>query len=104
MNSKKLERLFPYINNISKLKIDDDSINYISIRDDANIITIIIQQHLNNFNLSSTNIVITDATAGVGGNTLSFANNFEYVNAIEINKLRCDYLRNNIDTYQYQKC
>ena len=47
------------------------------------------------------NLIITDATAGIGGNTISFANNFFKVNAIEINKKRFDFLKNNINVYNF---
>ena len=40
---------------------------------------------------------ITDATACVGGNTVSFARVFATVNAIELDAIRCDMLYNNIE-------
>lgn len=40
--------------------------------------------------------VITDGTACIGGNTYSFAKEFRSVNAIEIDPLRCSYLKNNL--------
>nr|AEX62675.1 putative methyl transferase [Moumouvirus Monve] len=46
-------------------------------------------------------LVITEMTAGVGGNVLNFAKYFKYVNAIEINKTRYEYLQNNIKLYNY---
>jgi 16S rRNA G966 N2-methylase RsmD len=96
-NVKLKIRLFPYIediNKMKKLKIDKDSIYYISIREDADIITNIIK------NLFIKNdIYVTDATAGVGGNTISFAQNFKHINSIEINKIRYSYLLNNINIY-----
>jgi len=46
-------------------------------------------------------LVITDMTAGVGGNVLNFANYFKYVNAIEIDSLRCEYLKKNVNTYDH---
>ena len=41
-------------------------------------------------------IVLTDATANVGGNTASFATHFEEVHAVELVPLHCDMLRNNL--------
>ena len=102
-NKKTLIRLFPYINNknnIHELKIDNESIHYISIREVAEVITDIIIKHLysiNNININ--NIIITDATAGVGGNTISFCKHFKTVNAIELDNQRFDYLSNNINVY-----
>ena len=102
-NKKTLIRLFPYINNknnINDLKIDNDSIHYISIREVADIITIIVKKHIYNINnIDINNITITDATAGVGGNTISFCKHFKNVNAIEINEKRYEYLLNNINVY-----
>lgn len=40
--------------------------------------------------------IITDGTACIGGNTYSFAKEFKKVNAIEIDPLRCSYLKNNV--------
>ncbi len=102
-NKKTLIRLFPYINNknnINDLKIDNDSIHYISIREVADIITKIIKKHIYNIsNININNITITDATAGVGGNTISFCKHFKNVNAIEINDTRYNFLVNNINVY-----
>lgn len=48
--------------------------------------------------LKTKKITITDATAGIGGNTLSFSMFFDKVNAIEIDRTRYNYLVNNIST------
>ena len=47
-----------------------------------------------------TNLIITDAMACVGGNTLSFSNTFDKVNAIEMNTTRFQYLVNNMNEYK----
>lgn len=83
-----------------KLMIDDESVSYISIPEDANKITKIIKQHCNTLKLSTENITITDATSGVGGDIISFANNFGNVNAIEYDATRYKFLANNIETYK----
>lgn len=96
-------RLFPYLKNkalAAKLKIDDDSLHYISIREFAKKISDIITFHLKGIGIDPYNAIITDATAGVGGNTLSFAKYFRYIYAIEIDKIRADYLKNNIQVYE----
>jgi 16S rRNA G966 N2-methylase RsmD len=41
--------------------------------------------------------IITDGTACVGGNTISFAKMFTYVNAIEMNENRCSMLFRNVE-------
>ena len=43
--------------------------------------------------------IITDTTAGVGGDTISFSFKFKHIYAIEINKTRAEYLNNNINVY-----
>ena len=101
-NLKMLLRLFPYINDkkrAARLKIDEDSIHFISLREVANKITSIILYHLNKLELNLDNICITDATAGVGGNTLSFGMNFKTIDAIELDDTRYEYLVNNINIY-----
>lgn len=103
--SKKLKtilRLFPYLDNkekASKLMIDDDSIHYISVREYAQKITSIIEYHLSELGIKNNNAIVTDATAGVGGNAISFGMKFKYINAIELDKTRSDYLINNLKVY-----
>jgi predicted RNA methylase len=41
--------------------------------------------------------VVTDATAAVGGNTLSFARAFAHVNAVELSAQRASMLQHNVD-------
>nr|QBK88613.1 MAG: RNA cap guanine-N2 methyltransferase [Mimivirus LCMiAC01] len=102
VNKEKLLRLFRYLDDKSKislLKIDPESIYYITPRDHATQICHIIINHISKLGMNINNIIITDATAGVGGDTISFAFVAKYVNAIEINKIRVEYLKNNIEIY-----
>lgn len=99
---RSLLRLFPFLDDPSKadqLKIDPDSMHYISLREDAENISLIIVNHLNKLNLDPKNTIITDATSGVGGNTISFAMSFKWVYGIEMDPLRCNYLKNNLSVY-----
>jgi hypothetical protein len=95
-------RLFPYIDNIKlmhNLQIDDESLYFISIREDAEKITKII---LDDSTISTSGpLIITDATAGVGGNTISFgmSKKFQYINSIELDNQRYNFLDNNINIY-----
>lgn len=101
-SNKILLRLFPYLEDkdkASELKIDQDSMHYISIKEVANKISNIIKSHLQEIKLNYNNSIITDATAGVGGNTISFAKNFKFVYSVEIDKTRSEYLLNNINVY-----
>lgn len=98
-------RIFPELEKkekLLKLKIDHESLKYISMKEYAHKITNIIKHHSNELNLDTNNMILTDCTAGVGGNTLSFASIFYKINAIEMNVRRAHYLKNNIDIYNYK--
>lgn len=98
-----MELLFPHNDDISiydKLLIDDESVTHITIPNDALIITNLIDKHCKQLNINPSEQIITDITAGVGGNIFSFSKTFKLVNAIEINTLRYKYLHNNIDIYK----
>ncbi|AYV78442.1 MAG: putative RNA methylase [Edafosvirus sp.] len=101
-NRDRILRLFPYINNktqFNKLKIDNDSIAYITPKEFAEKISQIIISHVFKLEMEPENIIITDATAGVGGNTISFAKYFKHVHAIELDKERAEFLENNLSIY-----
>lgn len=46
------------------------------------------------------NITITDSTSNNGSDTISFCLNFKYVNAIELNEVNFEVLRNNCNVYK----
>nr|WBF70685.1 hypothetical protein [Megavirus caiporensis] len=116
-NLKKL--IFPPIIDakINKIMIDTESIKYITFNTSAQEITNIIINSVNDFPCplgkepdywislnnqdKAKNLIITEMTAGVGGNVLNFAKYFKFVNAIEINKIRYDYLKSNVELYEY---
>jgi tRNA/tmRNA/rRNA uracil-C5-methylase (TrmA/RlmC/RlmD family) len=96
-------RIFPVLKNkldYSKLKIDEESFNYITIREIADFTSKVICHHLINDFLNPLRSVVCDLTAGVGGNTLSFSNYFSQVHAVEIVKDRYDDLINNSNVYK----
>jgi len=98
----KISRIFPQLKNsnyYSKLLIDEESFSFITIREIAELTSKIISYHLikNNINPQKSNII--DYTAGVGGNVLSFSKYFNTVYAIEIDKIRSEYLQNNLNIY-----
>jgi 16S rRNA G966 N2-methylase RsmD len=104
INTALKRKLFPYLeeNTLFKdLKIDYDSIYYITTRDASVEICNIIINYLRKMNIQSSELVITDMTAGVGGNTLLFGKYFKYINAIEIDYIRCSYLKHNVKVYGY---
>jgi predicted RNA methylase len=105
MNDKLLMKIFPKNNccNIKNLKYDSEGLWSISYPDLANSLT----KHIKVFENESFKLdTIIDATAGVGGNVLSFADTFDNVYCIEINDKRFEYLENNIKNYSYNniKC
>ena len=54
-------------------------------------------------NKNTKNLTITDATAGVGGDTLCFAQQFKKVNAIELDPLHCIIISHNLSMYKKQE-
>lgn len=103
--NNKISRIFPVLknfSNFSKIKIDDESFSFITIREIADIISKIICHHLLQYNLNPQKIKIADYTAGVGGNVLSFSKYFKYIYAIEIDIKRAEYLENNIKVYGFK--
>jgi predicted RNA methylase len=96
MSINYIYKYFPFISKYkySQLKIDDIGMYSISTPKNADIISKLIKK-----NFFAQNIIVTDAMAGVGGNTLSFASNFYFVNSIELDVKRFGYLVSNIDLY-----
>lgn len=98
------ERLFPNNNDsqiYEKVQIDNDSVTYITVPSDAETITKYIEKHCKLIRLQPSELTITDATSGVGGNVISFAKTFKSVNAIELDTLRYQFLNNNVNAYEY---
>lgn len=85
----------------SNIKFSYDALTFMSKRLDAEIITSIIIYHIKSLKLCHENLIITDATSGIGGNTLSFAYFFKKVNAIESDVDTFKMLKKNIDTYKF---
>jgi 16S rRNA G966 N2-methylase RsmD len=113
------KKIFPPIaeEKICHLMIDEESLKYITYATSAQEITNIIMNNLSDFpcpklvekekweektlNKKMKKLVITEMTAGVGGNVLNFANHFKYVNAIEIDSVRYNFLNKNVQLYNY---
>jgi 16S rRNA G966 N2-methylase RsmD len=99
-----LDKLFPSTSRITiqKLKIDDESVKYITIPKDSKRIQDILCERLKDkFEKTNGifNATIVDCTSGVGGDVLSFAKYFSNVVAIELDTIRSTYLKNNVDAY-----
>jgi 16S rRNA G966 N2-methylase RsmD len=89
--------LFPIEPNIlyNNLLMTNEGLYSITHAHYANQITNFIIQSLGS-NKKSNDLIITDATANVGGNTLNFSKHFKHVNAIELSKINCHVLKNNV--------
>ena len=97
------KRIFPdiQIDKLDDLQFDEEGLWSITIPNEANKITNIIISYLSkkNSNIIPQYLTITDATAGLGGNVISFSEKFKQVNAIEIDKSRFAMLFNNTSIY-----
>lgn len=80
--------------NNDKILIDDVGKYSITLPDKTKIITNLISKYLN-----SKDIIVTDAMACIGGDTLSFSKEFKSVNAIELDKTRFEYLKHNMGLF-----
>lgn len=91
------DRLFPIKPGVDldKLKLTNIAKYSICTPQYAEIISRIIASYF----INHPTIVVTDATAAVGGNTISFAQYFFHVNSIEINKTHFDMLVHNLNVY-----
>ena len=92
------DKLFPVYENkeiLNKLKIDNDSVSFISSPIYADKISKIIINHC-----KTNKLIISDCTAGCGGDSISLLNKFNKVYSFEKNLIRYYYLLNNIKQYK----
>ena len=89
-------KFFPKDKNVKfeDLKLSNIGAYSITDPDTAQMISDIIKKYSD-----KKNIVITDANANMGGNSINFAQNFDKVNSVEIIKKHCEILENNLRTY-----
>lgn len=83
----------------SKLLLGPDSVHIMTKPDEADLITRLVVQKCRSGRSVDT-LTITDATANVGGNTLSFSRVFKKVNSIEIDPVNFQALIHNIQSYK----
>lgn len=101
MNYNVIKKVFPLdnCNNIKNLKYDNEGLYSISHPESADTIS----KKIKLFEKSGINLqTIIDATAGLGGNTLSFAKYFDKVISIEIDEKRFNHLQDNVKCYKYE--
>lgn len=98
-----LDKLFPRINkvNIDNLKINNECLSYITTPDNASQISLYISKHIIPYKHPK-DVVIIDAMACVGGDSIIFCSIFGSVISIEIDKLRYENLKNNLEEYKFK--
>lgn len=97
INIDYLKTIFPENDNLGFIQTDEEGLFSVSSKNVSKFICNIIKKYLRTTDYKD--ITITDATAGIGGNTISFMSNYGKVNAVEINKTRFNYLKNNVNLY-----
>lgn len=95
------KKLFPDEKNVEKdlLQVSHEALYSVTKPDKAKKIQKIITKHLNDIHKTPQDCVITDATACVGGDTLSFATYFKTVQSVELNPSHHKMLENNVRVY-----
>jgi precorrin-6B methylase 2 len=99
VKSKNIANIFPQTNNYDMLKYDDDTLTFISTKYQARRIIKIIKMYLSAMKKNIKILKIVDATACIGGDTISFAKYFNHVYSIEMDKVRYEWLKNNVNVY-----
>ena len=85
-------------NKMKKLKFNLESLNYATPYNlSKKIINFILINYKKYFD--NNKITITDGTANIGGDSITFAHYFNKVNSIEINKTFFDFLKNNVNVF-----
>ena len=104
---EKIQHLFDHRNykkekiNLEELRFTDESLYSITPFKEAYIISDRIDKHFH-YKLNINDVTVTDATANVGGNTISFYNHgINKINSVEIDAKTCEILKNNLKVYGY---
>jgi predicted RNA methylase len=94
MKQNIIEKIFPpMLDNINVPKYDQEGVWSITYPKDADNISNLIKSEI------GINSIILDATAGIGGNTISFAKKFKHVVSVEQCKIRFELLKHNVSVY-----
>ena len=97
MEQNIVQKIFPPVSDMNKMpKYDNEGLWSITYPKEADIISQIIKSEIGQ------EATIFDATAGVGGNTISFAKYFTHVFSVEISASRFELLKNNIEVYKLE--
>lgn len=102
INTKKYAHFFPNEEHVQKeqIQMSHEAVYSVTKPDKAKTIKQIMIRHLNQLDKQPSNCIITDATACVGGDTLSFSTYFKRVQSVEMNPTHYSMLKNNIDVYK----
>lgn len=87
---------FRNFNDIKNIKLDKTSIYSLTPHHLSYQIIDIFKLYFKDLKL----FIITDACACIGGDSISFIKNFKYVNAIELDKIRYNFLSHNLRLYK----
>jgi hypothetical protein len=103
-NNKYIQLYYPPLPNNKKLKLQMTNVGLYSISKPYATLEIIkyIKQSLSNMKQNPKTMTITDATAGLGGDTIAFAKIFKKVNSVEIQKNHHLAKKNNCDLYGFK--
>ena len=98
-----LHKLFPKLNNVtlSNLKIDFESVSFITPPIDSKKISDILSKHMTCYKKSKDSVIV-DATGGVGGDTIMLSTQFNTVISIELDSVKYSYLKHNIEEYGFK--
>jgi 16S rRNA G966 N2-methylase RsmD len=96
-----IDKLFPKLNGVtlSNLKIDPESVSYITTPHEAKRIADIIAKHAGHHKDVKASVLV-DATGGVGGDTITLSTQFGSVISIEIDTDRYSLLKHNVNEYK----
>lgn len=93
---KKIFPNFGYFIDYNKLELDYTATYSMSYPKESQVISEIIKTRYPEIK------TIADMTSNVGGNTINFCKNFNFVYAVEINKKTSQMLKNNLDIYKFK--
>ena len=78
---------------LDKIEMDETALFSVTVDKDADVISQIVRSIIPDYAL------VCDATACVGGNTISFAKVFRHVTSIELDPGRYEMLKKNVSSY-----
>ncbi len=93
----KMNQIFPTVKDIdkSKLKITKIGMYSVSKISGSDKLIFLIKKYF-----KTSDLIITDATANVGSDTINLALHFNEINSIELNELEFNVLKNNVNVYK----